>query len=89
MGLAGKKLNDLGKKGLVKFNLFQLVSHVICWIVFANVLDVLFYSEPFNKVLVQSLGATLINVITTAIIGSILCVAYSATKIKAGSLSKE
>ncbi len=93
VGLAGRKLKiedaELGKKGLVKFNLAQLVSHVISWIVVANVLDVLFYQEPLDKILVQSLGATLINVITTAIIGSLLCIAYSATKTKAGSLNKE
>jgi len=93
VGLAGQKLKiedaELGKKGLVKFNLSQLVSHVISWIVVANVLDVLFYQEPFAKILVQSLGATLINVVTTAIVGSLLCVAYSATKTKAGSLNKE
>ena len=93
MGLAGKKLKiedaDLGKKGLVKFNIAQLVSHIISWVVVANVLDVLFYQEPFAKILVQSFSATLINAVTTAIVGSLLCVAYSATKTKAGSLNKE
>ena len=93
VGLAGRKLKiedaELGKKGLVKFNLSQLISHIISWVVVANVLDVLFYQEPLDKILVQSFGATLINVITTAIIGSLLCIAYSATKTKAGSLNKE
>ncbi len=80
---------ELGKKGLVKFNIAQLVSHIICWIVVANVLDVLFYSEPIDKIVTQSLLATLVNVVTTAIVGSLLCIAYSATKTKAGSLNKE
>ena len=93
VGMAGKALKmkeaELGKKGLVKFNIAQVVSHIISWVVVANVLDVLFYSEPFEKILTQSLMATLVNAVTTAIVGSLLCIAYSATKTKAGSLSKE
>ena len=93
VGMAGKALKmkeaELGKKGLVKFNIAQVVSHIISWVVVANVLDVLFYSEPFEKILTQSLMATLVNAVTTAIVGSLLCIPYSATKTKAGSLSKE
>ena len=33
--------------------------------------------------------AAVANAITTAIVGSLLCVAYAATKTKAGSLTKE
>ena len=93
MGCAGNMLKvnqgEMGKKGLIKFNIAQLIVHAVCWIVVANVLDVLMYSEPLNKILVQSFFSTASNVITTAIVGSLLCVAYAATKTKAGSLTKE
>ena len=93
MGLAAKVLKmdeaDMGKKGLVKFNVALVVSHAISWIVVANVLDVLMYSEPLDKIFAQSMFATLGNSLSSIVIGSLLCVAYAATKTKAGSLTKE
>ena len=93
MGLAAKLLKmdeaDMGKKGLIKFNLAQVVAHAVSWIVIANVLDVLMYSEPLDKILAQSLWATVGNSLSSIIVGSLLCVAYAATKPKAGSLTKE
>ena len=52
-------------------------------------LDILIYSEPLDKLFAQGLVAAIANAITTAIVGSLLCVAYAATRTKAGSLSKE
>ena len=93
MGLSAKLLKmdeaDMGKKGLIKFNVAQVVAHAITWIGVANVLDVLMYSEPFDKILTQSLFATIGNSISSIVVGSLLCVAYAATKTKAGSLTKE
>ena len=91
MGAKSLKLEDgeMGKKGLIKFNVGQLICHAITWIVVANVLDVLMFQEPLNKILVQSFFSTASNAISTAIVGSLLCVAYAATKTKAGSLTKE
>ena len=80
---------ELGKKGLIKFNLIQLVSHIICWGGVAPVLDILIYNEPLEKLFAQGLFAGVSNAVTTAIVGSLLCVAYAATKTKAGSLTKE
>ena len=93
MGVATKALKieegELGKKGLVKFNLAQAVSHIICWGAVAPVLDILIYNEPLEKLFAQGLMAGIGNAVTTAIVGSLLCVAYAATKTKAGSLSEE
>ena len=80
---------ELGKKGLIKFNLVQLVAHVISWGVVAPVLDILIYNEPLDKLFAQGLFAGISNAVTTAIVGSLLCVAYAATKTKSGSLTKE
>jgi energy-coupling factor transport system substrate-specific component len=93
MGLSAKvlKMDDaqLGKKGLIKFNIAQVVSHLICWMAVAPVLDVYMMGEPWDKLISQGLMAGLGNAVTTAIVGSLLCVAYAATKTKAGSLTKE
>ena len=93
VGFAAKALKmneaEMGKKGLIKFNIGQLVCHAVSWIVVANVLDILMYSEPLDKILLQSFVSTAANAVTTAIVGSLLCVAYAATKTKAGSLTKE
>ncbi len=93
MGLAAKLLkleeSEMGKKGLIKFNLAQVIAHVICWGAVAPALDILMYQEPVEKLFAQGLMAGVSNAVTTAIVGSLLCVAYAATKTKAGSLSKE
>ena len=93
VGLGAKllKMNEaeMGLMGLLKFNIVQIVSHVICWGGVAPVLDILIYNEPVNKVFTQGLVAGTSNAVTTAIVGSLLCVAYAATKTKAGSLTKE
>ena len=80
---------EIGKKGLIKFNIIQVVSHIICWGAVAPVLDILMYNEPLDKLFAQGLVSGISNAVTTAIVGSLLCVAYAATKTKAGSLTKE
>lgn len=55
----------------------------------APALDILIYSEPLDKLFAQGLVAAVANAVTTAIVGSLLCVAYAATITKAGSLNKE
>ena len=93
VGFATKALKleegEIGKKGLIKFNIIQLVSHIICWGGVAPVLDILIYSEPLDKLFAQGLFSGISNSVTTAIVGSLLCIAYAATQTKAGSLTKE
>ena len=42
-----------------------------------------------DTIINDGLTAAIANAVTTAIVGSLLCVAYAATKTKAGSLTKE
>ena len=79
----------MNKKGLVKFNISQVIGHILCWGVVAPILDILMYNEPLEKLFAQGLFAGIANSVTTAIIGSLLCIAYAATRTKEGSLSKE
>ena len=91
VGCKGIRLEDgaFGSKDIVRFNIVQAVSHLVCWAAVAPVLDIVMYQEPINKVFLQGLVAALVNIVTTAIIGTILCIAYAKTKPQAGSLNKE
>lgn len=80
---------EFGKKDILAFNLAQIVAHVVAWIVVAPVLDILMYAEPANKAFLQGVVGGASNIVTTAIIGTLLCVAYAATKPKKGSLKEE
>lgn len=93
MGFAQKKTTleqgGFNKQSILWFNLTQIVAHLIAWIVVAPVLDILIYAEPVNKVFAQGAVAAASNIVTTAIVGTLLCLAYAATKPKSGSLKKE
>lgn len=92
-GLAYKRTgveegNFKGKSILI-FNLIQLVGNGVAWIVVAPLLDILIYKEPANLVFTQGVVAAAMNTVTVAIIGTLLLIAYNATKIQKGSLHKE
>ena len=92
MGVLTKKISlekSFGKKQIITFNVSQVIAHLAAWVVVAPVLDILIYAEPANKVFVQGLVGGLANIVTTAIVGTLLAVAYNAAKPKAGSLRKE
>ena len=93
VGVCGNKLKvnegEFGSKGIAKFNVAQIIAHVIAWGLVAPVLDILIYAEPVNKVFIQGLVAGASNIVTTAIIGTLLLVAYAAAKPKKGSLKEE
>ena len=93
IGLVSKKIDlsngRFGKKELLTFVLTTLVAMAISWIVVAPVLDIVIYAEPANKVFVQGLVAGASNFVTTAVIGSLLMLAYTKTIAKSGSLKQE
>ena len=83
------KADEVSKKNLIKFNVIQVLSHVACWGVVAPALDIAIYQEPVEKLFAQGVTSAIFNAIATAVIGSLLIVALSAAKPKAGSLNKE
>ena len=93
IGLVSSKLaladGVFSKKDAVRFNLFQIVGHILAWGLIAPVLDIVIYAEPANKVFLQGLVGGASNIVTTAIVGTLLCVAYAAAKPKKGSLKEE
>lgn len=93
IGLCAKKLDlentKFNGKKLFIFNGFQLLANAIAWGIIAPSLDILIYAEPVDKVYLQGIVAGISNAITIAVIGTILIYAYSKTRVKKGSLSKE
>lgn len=92
MGLGTKKVDiekGFGSKEIISFNITQVIAHLVAWGIVAPVLDILIYSEPANKVFTQGLVGGLANIVTTAIVGTLLAIAYASAKPKAGSLKKE
>jgi len=93
MGLVGQKFRlaagKFGKKEIVSFILCVVISNLVAWLVVAPVLDILIYAEPVGKVFVQGISAAIINIVAAGVIGTLLCLAYAATKPKAGSLKEE
>lgn len=92
-GLVTLKLNldegEFSSKSLLLFNGGQILGHIVAWVVVAPVLDILMYAEPANKVFLQGVVSAILNIVTTAIVGTILCIAYAKAIPKAGSLTEE
>ncbi len=78
-----------GGKDILLFNVYQVVSNAIAWIIVAPVLDIVIYAEPVNLVFTQGITATLLNAISAGVIGSLLLFAYSKTRAQKGSLTME
>jgi energy-coupling factor transport system substrate-specific component len=76
-------------KDILTFNIIQIIGNVVAWIVVAPVLDILIYQEPVNLVFTQGLTAALMNIVSAGVIGTLLLLAYAATRTKKGSLSKK
>lgn len=92
-GIATKKVRLwdglFGKKDFVRFLIAVVVGHLVCWAVIAPVLDIIIYAEPANKVFVQGLVSAASNIVTTLIVGGLLCWAYAKAKPQKGSLKEE
>jgi energy-coupling factor transport system substrate-specific component len=88
-GLAFKRSNieegEFKWKDILTFNIIQIIGNIVAWLVVAPVLDILIYAEPVNLVFTQGAIAALMNSISAGVIGTLLCVAYAATRTKKGS----
>jgi energy-coupling factor transport system substrate-specific component len=80
---------EFGVKQAVIFNIIQIAANALAWIVIAPTLDVLVYQEPSDKVYLQGVVAGGLNALVVLILGTILLVGYSKTRVKAGSLKAE
>lgn len=93
IGLAWNKINinegELSKKKIIGFNICQVIANAVAWFLVAPTLDIVIYAEPANKVYLQGIVAGISNMITVGLIGTILLVLYSKTRVKQGSLDRE
>lgn len=75
-------------KDILIFNVIQVIGNIVAWVVVAPMLDILIYSEPANLVFTQGVVAAIMNSISAGVIGTLLLIAYAATRTKKGSLNK-
>ena len=76
-------------KDIMTFNTVQVVGNLIAWVVVAPVLDILIYAEPVSLVFTQGITAAIMNAVSAGVIGTLLLIAYAATRTKKGSLNAE
>lgn len=76
-------------KNIVLFNVVQVVSNALAWILVAPVLDIIIYKEPANKVFLQGVSAFVLNIIIIGILGTILLTVYSKIVGKSSDLKVE
>lgn len=76
-------------KNIILFNVTQILSNALAWILIAPILDIAVYGEPANKVFIQGVFAFLGNIIIIGVLGTILLVAYSKVVGNSQSLEKE
>lgn len=79
----------IDSKKLIRFNVAQVIAHVLAWGLVAPVLDILIYKEPIEKLFAQGLMAAVANIITTGVVGTLLLLGYAKTVVEKGSLEKE
>lgn len=78
-----------GGKDILTYNIIQVIGNAIAWIFLAPVLDIVIYAEPANKVFAQGLMAFASNSVVAGVVGTLLLLAYAATRTRKGSLSKK
>lgn len=84
----GVEAGEFKSNDIMTFNIIQVIGNAIAWIGVAPVLDILIYQEPVNLVFAQGVTAAIMNSISVGVIGTLLLIAYAATRTKKGSLSK-
>ena len=93
VGLFSKYFNiedgEFGLRQCLIFNGVQIGVNALVWGVIAPTLDILIYSEPADKVYLQGIVAGASNMVVVLVLGSLLGFAYSKTRTRAGSLSKD
>jgi energy-coupling factor transport system substrate-specific component len=85
----GVEEGKFGFKQAIIFNAVQILSNALAWYLIAPTLDVLIYGEPANKVYTQGIVAGTVNMVVMLVLGTALLYGYSATRMKASSLTKE
>ena len=78
-----------GAKEIIYFNIVQAIVQAIGWFLVAPSLGILIYAEPANKEFTQGAFAGVSNIVTVAVLGTILIATYAKTRSQSSSLSRE
>jgi len=93
IGLSARRINIqsgiFGAKEIITFNIYQIIVNLVGWGLIAPSLDSLIYVEPENKVYVQGIVAAAGNIVTIAVLGTLLLAAYAKTRSQTDSLSRD
>jgi energy-coupling factor transport system substrate-specific component len=74
-----------GLKQCLTFNGIQIVTNVLVWVFLARTLDMVMYSEAFEKVSLQSFAAAFFNSVVVLVLGSLIVFVYSIIIRKRGT----
>jgi len=85
-GKTGLEKGELKFKGILRWNLIQIIGNVVAWVVIAPVLDIVIYAEPVNLVFTQGVFAAIFNIIVCGVLGTLLMLAWSKTVPRKGTL---
>ncbi len=77
-----------GIRDIIIFNVIQIIGNIIAWVVVAPLLDIAIYAEAANTVFIQGVTAAILNSVSVAVIGTLLLIAYAATRTRSGSLKR-
>ena len=84
LGFVAPKLHiddgEFSKKEIILFNVAQIVIHIVSWVVMAPILDIILFKEDAGMAFRQGLTCAGINILATAVVGTLLCVAYTSSK---------
>lgn len=90
VGLSAKRIKVEGTLSItdvIVFNVYQVVAHLLAWLIIAPALDILIYKEPVELLKFQGATAAGMNIISTGVVGTLLLLAYAKTRVKEGTLS--
>ena len=76
-------------KKILLFNMAQIIVNLLSWAVMAPILDIIIYQEDKTKVFTQGIVSAGINILATAVVGTVLFIAYGMSRPKQGSLKEE
>ena len=76
------KLNkgQFGARSIVVFNAAVICAHAIAWGIICPALKVLIYAQPAREAFRNGLAFGIVPIITTALIGTILCMVYAGSQ---------
>ena len=72
---------QFGLKSIVVFNAAQICAHAISWGIICPALKVLIYAQPAGDSFRNGLSLGIVPIITTALIGTILCMVYAGSQL--------